>query len=460
MFVCGVPFTSMTQILPFVFFGVGLDDAYIITGSYFRLDRKIDAVERVRITIDEIGMSIFLTTLTSSLAFGLGCISTIPAVFWLCVYAVPTIVLILLWQLTFFIACLVLDERRIAAGNRDMLRCITCKKTESTEAEEEDTLPKVSSIDRLMEWYAEKLLQPVVKVVVVLAFIGIAVACSISTTQLRQAFEFTDVLPGDSYITPFFDAFNDYSVRSSVAPFAYFRYVDQSDPEIRLQMDDYINNLFVIEAVVEQPEFCWFRAFDEFINTTDTLEGATFSEQLDQFLANPINTDLYGMDIVRDTDGKIITSRCRFRMDNIDIEDVKDQINALQDQKDVSESQEINQGRDDFAFFTYDGKFVLHIAYFVLTISNPEQYNIWAFYSRSAQEVTFTTLSSVVAVCFVTLFLVPHWSAALFVLPLISVLYIDLLGVLQWAGIAINPVSYITLVMSVSIVHRRSPSSP
>jgi len=26
LFVCGVPFTSMTQILPFVIFGVGLDD--------------------------------------------------------------------------------------------------------------------------------------------------------------------------------------------------------------------------------------------------------------------------------------------------------------------------------------------------------------------------------------------------------------------------------------------------
>ncbi len=55
-----------------------------------------------------------------------------------------------------------------------------------------------------------------------------------------------------------------------------------------------------------------------------------------------------------------------------------------------------------------------------------------------------------------TLFLVPHWSAALFVLPLISVLYIDLLGVLQWAGIAINPVSYITLVMSIGKSNARA----
>mmetsp|Transcript_2100 Transcript_2100/g.5182 ORF Transcript_2100/g.5182 Transcript_2100/m.5182 type:complete len:105 (+) Transcript_2100:1283-1597(+) len=30
MFCCGVPFTSMSQLLPFVMFGIGLDDAFII----------------------------------------------------------------------------------------------------------------------------------------------------------------------------------------------------------------------------------------------------------------------------------------------------------------------------------------------------------------------------------------------------------------------------------------------
>lgn len=359
MFVCGVNFTSMTQILPFVFFGVGLDDSYILTGAFFRLDRKIDTVERVHITIDEVGMSIFLTTLTSSLAFGLGCISTIPAVFWLCVYAVPTIVLILLWQLTFFIGCLVLDERRIAAGNRDMMRCIPCNKTDDTTAEEEDTLPKVSTIDRMMERYAEKLLQPVVKVIVVLVFIGIAIACSISTTQLRQAFEFTDVLPGDSYISAFFNALDDYTASSSVSPFAYFRFVDQSDPKIRLQMNDYVNNLVAIESVVEQPEFCWFRDFDTFLNTSDSLEGGTFPEQLDQFLADPVYADLYELNIVRDAAGNVFTSRCRFKMDNVDLEDVNEQIDALLDQRDVTDEQEINNGRNDEAFFTYEGMFEL-----------------------------------------------------------------------------------------------------
>jgi predicted RND superfamily exporter protein len=76
-------------------------------------------------------------------------------------------------------------------------------------------------------------------------------------------------------------------------------------------------------------------------------------------------------------------------------------------------------------------------------------YNIWEFYAKSAEEIALTTILSVASVTAVTLLLVPHWTAAVFVLPMISILYIDMLGVLQWAGISINPVSYITRKLDV-----------
>ena len=56
-FLCAIPFTSMTQILPFVLAGVGVDDVFIITGSFFRLDRNKDAVERVHEMVDDVGIS-------------------------------------------------------------------------------------------------------------------------------------------------------------------------------------------------------------------------------------------------------------------------------------------------------------------------------------------------------------------------------------------------------------------
>lgn len=79
-------------------------------------------------------------------------------------------------------------------------------------------------------------------------------------------------------------------------------------------------------------------------------------------------------------------------------------------------------------------------------------YNIWSFYSVTVNELILTTTVGVVAVTGLALLLIPHWSAALFVFPLICILYIDLLGVMQWAGLHINAVTYVALVMSIGLL--------
>eukprot|EP00980_Cylindrotheca_fusiformis_P021987 scaffold8861_cov98-Cylindrotheca_fusiformis.AAC.1 len=53
LFIIGVPFTSMTQVVPFVMFGIGLDDAFIIWGAYKRTDHSKAPEERIHITMEE-----------------------------------------------------------------------------------------------------------------------------------------------------------------------------------------------------------------------------------------------------------------------------------------------------------------------------------------------------------------------------------------------------------------------
>lgn len=50
------------------------------------------------------------------------------------------------------------------------------------------------------------------------------------------------------------------------------------------------------------------------------------------------------------------------------------------------------------------------------------------------------------------LIFIPHWSAVCFVFPLVCVLFVDLIGVIQWAGLHLNPVSYVCLTMSIGLV--------
>lgn len=70
----------------------------------------------------------------------------------------------------------------------------------------------------------------------------------------------------------------------------------------------------------------------------------------------------------------------------------------------------------------------------------------------AVDELILTAILGVMSVTGVVLLFVPHWTAAFFVLPLISVLYVDLLGVMQWGGVHINAVSYVTMAMSIGLL--------
>jgi Niemann-Pick C1 protein len=204
---------------------------------------------------------------------------------------------------------------------------------------------------------------------------------------------------------------------------------------IQDQMEQYINDLVTIDAIVQQPEFFWLRDFRSFVAKIDGVAYLDFNAQIDAFLSHPVYSKLYSDHIVRDISGKVTSSRCIIYMDNVDIEDVKDQVHALQEQRAITEAEPINKGLSDYLFFTYD-----------------RTYNIWEFYEVLAEQIVSNTIYSVAAVTGVALLWMPHWTAAVFVLPLISVLYIELLGVLQWAGVSINPVSYVSLVMSIGLL--------
>jgi len=350
MFCIGITMTSMTQILPFIVFGIGLDDVFILTCSYDRTDRDKDPVERIHDTIDDVGLSITMTSLTSAMAFALGSISSIPAIRWLCVYGYPTIIIVFLFQLTFFVACMVLDEGRIRARRRD---CCCCRSVLPSEGSQE-LEPNKHFVDHIMSRYAELLLRRSTKIVVTICFLAVAAGLTYSTSKLTQEFEPKDLLPSDSYLREFWDAVDDYQARSGAAPFAYFRWVDQSDKDIQKQMNDYVDALVSLDSIEEKPEYFWLWDFEEFVDTApDSVSGLSFAEQMDLFLAEPAYYEMYNDHIVRDDTGTVTESRVLMFMDNVSWDDVKQQIDALKDQRSLTASQPINQGHSDWRFFTY-----------------------------------------------------------------------------------------------------------
>jgi Niemann-Pick C1 protein len=368
----------MTQILPFVMFGIGLDDAFIIAGAFDRTDQRKDCVERIHQTFEDVGVSVTLTSITSATAFGLGCISSIPAVYWLCFYAFPTILIDFIYQVTFFVALIAIDERRVRENRRDCCFWHTAATSLDEATPQVDTppveaarveaaLPPVEATtddetriwiepkghiaDRFMVWYGKFLMQPWVKCLVLIGFAGLFSGFAYSASLLTQEFEFTDMVPDDSYLRDFYDILDVYSARSAVVPEVVFRFVDQSDPVIQDQMEEYVSDLVALDEVVDPPPSFWLEDFKIFTNTSMTSD-LPFTQQIDLFLADPVYHE-HNDDISRDVNGDIIASRCDIFMDNVDFNDVKQQIDALENQRAVTASQDINQDKKDWPFFTF-----------------------------------------------------------------------------------------------------------
>lgn len=432
LFTIGVPFTSLTPLLPFILFGVGLDDAFIISGAYARTDHTKSPVERVDDAMKQIGGTILLTTLTSSLAFGLGAVSSVPAVRYLVMFAFPTILVIFCFMMTFFAAIIVIDQRRIEDNRRDCCFCCTAK--EVSEASAADLMGKNEQhfADRVMGRYANFLLQPNVKWFVIAFFAAMLGVFSWRTSLLTQHFDFTNVIPADSYIQTWWDAYQEHYEANGVRAGVYFRDVDFSDPKVQDEMESYVTELAAMPAAGENEPFrFWLRDFRDFVDKDQELEGLTFEDQIKLFLDDPIYHDSYHEDIVLDENGVMTASRTLIRLNNVDEENVVEVVEVLELQRSISASQPVNEGLDEWKFFVF-----------------AEDFYIWEFYRISPDELQITTIIGVVSVSALALFFIPHWTAIFFVGPLVAVLYIDLLGFIQVCGIHVNPVMYISTVMS------------
>lgn len=322
----------------------------------------------------------------------------------------------------------------MAANRRDC--CCWVKATEThrigVKVEGQDHIA-----DRFMAWLGSVILQPKIKVLVIVVFLSFAGFCGWRASLLEQRFSVRDVLPDGSYMRDFIDATEFYTDEADVRPKLYFRYVDQSNTTVQDLMFDYVDTIVALDQVSEKPTRFWLDHFQEFVNA-ENLTSLAFNEQVDKFLDDPVYRYIHYDDIYRDEEtGNIIASRVAVSYDQVGYQVVKEEIEALKDTQRATAEFEINQGldSDDWPFFAYTGDFTG-----------------WEFYAVCVQELILTTVIGVISVTCIAVIIIPHWTAGPIVLPFIVILYVDLLGVAQMAGVYVNAVSYIGLTMSIGLL--------
>lgn len=437
LFIIGIPLTSLTYLFPYAMLGLGLDGMFIIMGSFERTDPNESVADRIEATIREIGMSVAVSTLTTVVAYFLGSSSSMPGIRWFCFYASPTIIISFIYQMTFFIAIVSLDDKRQEAKRLDFLIC--CKSTQTASRNETpNEEEKLTCGQKLISGYASFLLNRFTKVFVLILFAGMLGLGSWYASGIESALDVRLLFPEDSYILEFFQGIDDYGGGGAVNfqyAQVYFRDVDVSDPVVQDQMIQYVNDLVSIPYISQPPLTFWLRDFNLWKSGNEYVQQLDFNSQVDFFLSLEEYKSLYKRDIARDEDGTIISSRTLLNYDRVDPYDVNEQTDAFQAQRQVAIDQSINEGSADGKFFT-----------------TSFMYYGWELWNTLPREVIQTIILGLASVFIICLIFISHPIGTIILTPTVAATFIEILAVLRFAGLYMNAITAIGLITCVGLV--------
>lgn len=210
----GVPYNETVNIALFVLMGVGVDDAFVIVRA---LEDVADAGEeggtpdRIGKAMADCGSSIFLSSSTNAVAFAFGATTPLPALRSFCIYASVGMVFDLLFQVTFFVAVLALDERRRDSGRCASLPCVqasrlpACFRVDCALSEEE-VVPQPAPVKAQPAASAWRRWSLVLRGLVLALYFSTLVASTIAAFDISVGLQAPDLVPSGSATSSWFAA--------------------------------------------------------------------------------------------------------------------------------------------------------------------------------------------------------------------------------------------------------------
>ena len=205
---CQLPFASFIAFLLLLIVAVGADDTIILVLEIRHVPLKEHTpAERVELAYERVGPSIFLTNMSSCLAFALAAISPFPAITYFSIYAAVGFLFQFILTMTFFAACLSLDALRMQQGRVDTLMCIKRpKKLEQTPMPAGDTFLEVF----FRKYYPPALLSLAGKLIVLAIFIGLVAFAGYGASQTTVGLDVRILYTDDSFLQDYIAADDRY----------------------------------------------------------------------------------------------------------------------------------------------------------------------------------------------------------------------------------------------------------
>ncbi|CAG5922250.1 unnamed protein product [Menidia menidia] len=197
----GIPSSLVIlQVVPFLVLAVGADNIFIFVLEYQRDVRKIGETREQHIgrVLGQVAPSMLLCSLSESVCFFLGALSTMPAVKSFALYAALAVLMDFVLQMTAFVALLSLDAKRQDSNRCELLCCVTVSAERPKKPNEGFLLPF------MRKYYAPVLLNNYVRIVVMLVFLFTFCASIYLMLNVKVGLDQELAMPQGSYMLDYF----------------------------------------------------------------------------------------------------------------------------------------------------------------------------------------------------------------------------------------------------------------
>ncbi|ULU06044.1 hypothetical protein L3Y34_018149 [Caenorhabditis briggsae] len=283
----GHPFNSIMCITPFLILGIGVDDAFLLLNCWRREESKEksakEAQNQLARVIREISPSMAITSLTNTLAFGVGFLAPTPQMSSFCLGTALAIVLDFLLEFLIFVPCMVLFYEKKPKSE--------VKNEKRIEAENKVDLQEASISTATFNWrsFTGLLLSVPGRFLVILLYLSIFTATYLGVTRMESTFDPSKTFPSDSKLVDSLASFT--SIQEEYSPLNFLSNVPdlQNDTDVAI-FEEMIHRL-------ENREGCYgntashniYRDYKEYLNYTKSEEKNY--NQLEKFLKGRVMDD-------------------------------------------------------------------------------------------------------------------------------------------------------------------------
>ena len=211
----GIPATLIIiEVVPFLVLAVGVDNIFILVQAYQRDTRPSSESleEQIGRILGRVGPSMLLSSSAESIAFFLGALTNMPAVRIFSLYAALAVLFDFLLQITVFIALMTLDAKRQEDSRYDVICC--SKQQGSKEEKHPGWLFYL-----FKKFYAKFILKEYVRPIVVMIFTAYFFMSVAFLHKIKLGLDQKLAMPDDSYVLNYF---GNESTYLHVGPPVYF----------------------------------------------------------------------------------------------------------------------------------------------------------------------------------------------------------------------------------------------